>query len=150
MYRITFHKFHDIFYILFRPFIPRRCVRGALGALLYLVVLGFFARPIFALLGGTGEALEGAVIYAAIAFGGATATWAFYLLSAILRGTGDTVTPARAIVVGCAVQVPLSGILTLGWGSFSGFGIAGPAIAMVVCHGGASEELDHFCLLMCA
>ncbi|MBI09574.1 MAG: multidrug transporter [Rhodospirillaceae bacterium] len=114
---------------------------GVLGALLYMVVLGFFARPIFALLGGTGEALEGAVIYAAIAFGGATATWAFYLLSAILRGTGDTVTPARAIVVGCAVQVPLSGILTLGWGPFSGFGIAGPAIAMVVCHGGASLYL---------
>ena len=110
---------------------------AGIGAFAYMVVLGIFARPIFALLGGTGEALEGAVVYAAIAFGGAAATWAFYVLSAILRGTGDTVTPARVIIAGSAVQVALSGALTLGWGPFPKLGIAGPATAMVVCHGGA-------------
>ena len=114
---------------------------GGFGALAYMVVLGAFARPIFALLGGTGQALEGAVLYAAIAFGGAAATWAFYVFSAILRGTGDTVIPARAIVAGSVIQVVLSGVLTLGWGPFPGLGIAGPAIAMIVCHGGAALYL---------
>ena len=114
---------------------------GGLGTVIYMVVLGFFARPIFTALGGTGEALEGAVLYAAIAFGGAAATWTFYVLSAIVRGTGDTVTPARAIIVGSAVQVALSGALTLGWGPFPKFGIAGPATAMILCHGGAALYL---------
>lgn len=116
-------------------------VIAVLGALIYLGTLGFFSRPIFALLGGTGEALDGAVLYAGIAFGGGIATWAFYVLSAVLRGTGDTVTPARAIIAGSVAQIGLSGALTLGWGPFPSIGIAGPATAMVVCHGNAALYL---------
>ncbi len=114
---------------------------GGLMSLLYTLTFGFFSRPIFALLGGTGEALDGAVAYAGISFGGAIATWCLYTLSAILRGTGDTATPARAIIAGSAAQIGLSGALTLGWGPFPGLGVAGPATAMVVCHGGAAIYL---------
>lgn len=121
---------------------------AGIGALIYALTLGLFSRPIFALLGGTGKALEGAVLYAGIAFGGAIVTWAFYVLSAILRGTGDTVTPARAIIAGSIAQVGLSGALTLGWGPFPSLGIAGPATAMIVCHGGAAAYLV-FCLVQC-
>lgn len=87
---------------------------AGIGALIYALTLGLFSRPIFALLGGTGAALDGAVLYAGIAFGGGIATWSFYVLSAIMRGTGDTVTPARAIIAGSVAQVGLSGALTLG------------------------------------
>ena len=52
------------------------------------------------------------------------ATLAFYVLSAIVCGTGDTVTPARTIIVGSAVQVALSGALTLGRGPFPKFWLA--------------------------
>lgn len=108
----------------------------ALG-LAFTVVLAIFARPVFSLMGAEGDALNGAVQYARIAFGGALAVCLSWILAAILRGAGDTVTPARAIVLASLSQIVLSGVLTLGVGSFAGIGIAGPAVAFVVCQGGA-------------
>ena len=101
----------------------------------FMIVLGLFARPIFALLGGKGGALAGAVAYAGIAFGGAATIWFVYVLSAILRGTGDTVTPARAIVTASIAQIFLSGALTLGWFGLPNLGVTGVATALIVCHG---------------
>ena len=39
-------------------------------SIIFLLVLGIFPQQIYALLGGTGEALNGAVLYSKIAFGG--------------------------------------------------------------------------------
>ena len=83
-------------------------------SMFFVLVLGLFSTPILTLLGGEGEALDGAVAYARIAFGGAAVIWLFFVLSAVLRGTGDTVTPAHAITVASIAQVALSGALTLG------------------------------------
>ena len=113
-------------------------------AALYMGVLGIYSREVFGLIGGSGQVLEGAVLYAAIAFGGAPSLWLLWVLSAVLRGTGDTVTPARAIIAGSTAQVALSGTLTLGWGPFPALGIAGPATAMVLCLGAASLYLLYF------
>ncbi|MGI9477349.1 MAG: MATE family efflux transporter [Hyphomicrobiaceae bacterium] len=104
-------------------------------SLVYVVGLGVFARPIFAMLGGEGDVLSGAVAYAQIAFGGATVMWLFYVSAAILRGTGDTKTPARGMIVSSIAQIALSGVLTLGAGPVPAFGVVGPAIAIVVCQG---------------
>lgn len=106
-------------------------------SMFFVVVLVLFSKPVFALLGGTGEALDGAVAYARIAFGGAVVIWLLFVLSAVLRGTGDTVTPARAITVASIAQVALSGALTLGWVGLPALGIVGPAIAMILCQGSA-------------
>lgn len=110
-------------------------------ALVFAIVLGLFSRPIFSILGGKGEALEGAVRYARIAFGGGVAIWLLFVLSAVLRGTGDTVTPARAMIVCAVCQIGLSGALTLGWGPFPALGIAGPATALIVCQGTGAAYL---------
>ena len=107
----------------------------------FVVCLGLAPTPIFALLGGSGEALDGAVLFARIAFGGAMTTWLLYVLAAILRGMGDTATPARAIIAASLVQIALSGILTLGLGPFPGTGLIGPAIAIVTCQGAAALYL---------
>ena len=104
-------------------------------SLIYVIVLGLFARPIFELLGGEGAALDGAVAYARIAFGGAASIWFVFVLSAILRGTGDTATPARAIATAGVAQIFLCGTLTLGWFGFPALGVAGTATAMVICQG---------------
>jgi putative MATE family efflux protein len=104
-------------------------------SMFFVLVLGLFSTPLFTLLGGEGEALDGAVAYARIAFGGAAVIWLLFVLSAVLRGTGDTVTPARAITVASIAQVALSGALTLGWGGLPALGIIGPAIALIICHG---------------
>lgn len=104
-------------------------------SLFFVVFLGLLPGPIFAMLGGKGEVLSGAIAYARVAFGGATIIWLFYVLSAILRGTGDTRTPARAIITSSIVQIGLAGLLTLGYGPVPSFGVVGPAIAIVVCQG---------------
>lgn len=106
-------------------------------AAFYLVVLGVFGRPIFDLLGGSGEALDGAVAYAAVLFGGGVAHWLLFIMAAILRGAGDTATPAKAMIVCSVAQVALSCALTLGLGPFPSLGVVGPAAALVICHGAA-------------
>ena len=106
---------------------------AGLMSLIFVLALGIFARQIFSLLGGTGETLNGAVLYSGIAFGGSASIFVLWILAAILRGTGDTATPARVIIIGSVVQIFLSGALTLGWGPFPIIGIAGPATSMVFC-----------------
>ena len=114
---------------------------AAAMSVLYMIVLGLFARPVFVLLGGEGAALDGAVAYARIAFGGAASIWFVFALSAILRGTGDTATPARAIATASVAQLILCGALTLGWFGLPAMGVAGTATAMVVCQGLAAVYL---------
>ena len=111
---------------------------------IFVIVLGLFARPVFELLGGEGEALDGAVTYARIVFGGAFTTWFVFILSAICRGMGDTVTPARAIGTASLIQIFLSGALTLGWLGLPKLGIAGAATAWVICQGAAVAYLAAF------
>ncbi|WP_281020086.1 MATE family efflux transporter [Minwuia sp. IMCC3060] len=113
---------------------------------IFMVVLGLFPRPIFMRLGGEGAALDGAVAYARIAFGGGAATWFLFVIAAVHRGAGDTVTPARAITVAAVIQVVLSGALTLGWFGAPRLGLVGTAAAMVVCQGSAALYLT-VCLL---
>lgn len=114
---------------------------GAAMALIFTVTLGLFSRPIFSLMGGVGEALNGAVLYGRIVFGAALTLWLMWVLSAVIRGTGDTVTPAWAMLLSGFAQIGLSGALTLGWGPFPALGIAGPATALVICQGLAAAYL---------
>ncbi|MEZ5857219.1 MAG: MATE family efflux transporter [Hyphomicrobiaceae bacterium] len=107
-------------------------------SLVFVVALGLFCRPVFSVLGAKGEVLEGAVRYARLAFGGATVTWLFYALAAVLRGTGDTTTPARAIIASSMAQVALSGLFTLGSGPIPALGIIGPPAAFILCQGAAA------------
>ena len=111
-------------------------VIGISMSLLFILTLGLFSQEIFQGMGGTGEVLTGAVSYAQIAFGGSTVTWMLYIMAAVFRGSGDTLTPARIFIIGCSCQIFFSGAFTLGWGPFPEMGVIGPAIAMVVCHAG--------------
>ena len=49
-----------------------------------------------------------------------------------LRGSGNTLAPAIALVVAALIQVPLSGALTLGWGPFPALGMRGAALSYVI------------------
>lgn len=114
---------------------------GATMSLLFMLVLGAFAAPVFALIGARSAALQGAVQYAHIVFGGAAAIWLTFVSAAILRGTGDTATPSKAITIGSVAQLALSGVLTLGYGPISPHGVTGPAIAMLIAQGGVGVFL---------
>jgi len=108
----------------------------ALGmSALFVLALSVMARDAFGMLGGNARVLDGAVAYAEIAFGGAIAMWLANTFASILRGTGNMSIPAIALVSGSAIQIILSGALTLGWGPFPELGIRGPAIALTAAFG---------------
>lgn len=110
---------------------------GAAFSLLAWTVAPAFYR----LLGGTGMALERALEFSNVWYGGAIALWLNAFFAAILRGSGDAATPARVLVVASLVYVPLSGVLALGVGPWHGLGIVGPAIASIVTTTGSALVL---------
>ena len=108
-------------------------------SVLYVLVLGVSVEPIR--LDGRNMGPRLIVDYAQIMFGGAAATWFSWVTSAIHRGVGDTVTPARAIAVASTVQIALSGVFTLGWLGMPKLGVAGLQLPGVLCQGVAAFYL---------
>ncbi|HXR58573.1 MAG TPA: MATE family efflux transporter [Burkholderiales bacterium] len=100
----------------------------AAGFTLVLLTLG---PSIYRLLGGGGEALGHALTYSNVVFAGALGVWLANTFASIMRGSGNTLVPALALVAAAILQIPLSGALTLGWGPFPALGIAGAATAYV-------------------
>lgn len=95
-----------------------------------LLILAFGAT-LYRLLGGEGESLANALAYSNVLFGGAITVWLANTLASVLRGSGNMLVPALALIGAAVIQVPLSGWLVLG----SGLGIAGAAIAYVSAFG---------------
>ncbi|WP_158965530.1 MATE family efflux transporter [Chachezhania sediminis] len=104
-------------------------------AVLSAVLMAVLGAPIFRLLGGQGGALDAALGYAAIYFPLCIAIWLANASFSLMRGTGDMLTPSLVLTAVCAVSVPLSGALSLGWGPFPGLGIAGLALGQTSAFG---------------
>lgn len=100
-------------------------ILAVLAALFFQTVSANFAGAIAAAIGAEGESLLQAVRYADVVFPGIITVWLFNIFSSLLRGAGDMKTPAMAMVLAAAVQVGVSGVLTLGWFGFPALGIAG-------------------------
>ena len=90
------------------------------------------AGTIYGALGGSGRALDGAEAFATVLFLGCVAHWVANSMASVLRGTGDMKTPGYALVATAALQIPLTGALTLGWFGLPALGIRGPAAASVI------------------
>lgn len=97
-----------------------------------------FGQGIYRLLGGEGAALAAALAYSNVLFGGAVLVWIANTFASVLRGTGNTLVPALALVAASLVHIPLSAALILGWGPFPQMGIAGAGLAYIVGFGLAS------------
>ncbi len=115
-------------------------IAAAMGAAFTLVLLAF-GRPLYRLLGGEGAAIESALAYSNAVFTGAIMVWVANTFCAILRGTGNTLAPAVALMAAATVHLPLSGSLVLGWGPLPRLGIAGAGIAYVTTFGLAALVL---------
>jgi putative MATE family efflux protein len=113
------------------------CFTGAL-------VLG--GPRLYQAMGGTGPALDAAIAYSNVVFGGAAAYWVFNTLGSIVRGTGNMALPAAAMIGGAALYVGLSPALILGWGPFPSLGIAGAAAASLASFGLGALALVAFLL----
>ena len=90
------------------------------------------APSVYGLMGGQGDALAQALALSNLWFAGAALAWVSSFFAALLRGSGDSATPARYGLLASVVYVPLSGVLALGGAGWSGFGIEGVAMASLV------------------
>jgi putative MATE family efflux protein len=106
-------------------------VIAAVFALVFTVAVLVGGRWLYTRMGGTGGALEAAMVYSNWVFAGAVLVWIFNTLSAVIRGTGNMAVPANVTVLGALALLPLSPLLIFGWGPLPGLGIAGGAIALL-------------------
>jgi putative MATE family efflux protein len=119
----------------------RRADADALALHALVIALGFGAaftlgvlsagRWMYAAMGGSGDALEAALVYSNWVFAGALLIWLFNSLAAVIRGTGNMALPALVTCAGVVILVPLSPALIFGWGPLPALGIAGGAAALV-------------------
>ena len=111
----------------------------ALGmGLAFTVLLLAFGRWIYALLGARDEVIGHALAYSDILFSGAVLVWLANAFASILRGSGNTLVPALALIGAAFIHVTLSYGLVLGLGPLPKLGIAGAGVAYVVAAGCAA------------
>jgi putative MATE family efflux protein len=106
-------------------------IAGCMG-LAFSAVLFALGPGIYRLLGGKSQVLEQALRYSNVLFAGAVLVWFANTLASLLRGAGNTMVPAIALIAGALVQIPLSGMLVLGVAPLPRLGIAGAGIAYVI------------------
>ena len=105
---------------------------AAVFALDFMVTVVAGGRWLYTRMGGSGGALDAAMVYSNWVFGGALLVWLFNTLSAVIRGAGNMALPAYVTVAGAVLLLPLSPLLIFGWGPLPGLGIAGGAIALLL------------------
>jgi len=105
-----------------------------MGLAFSLLVVSF-GRNLYSLLGGHDDTLANALAYSNVVFAGAVVVWIANTLSSVLRGTGNMLLPALALIGAAVVHVPLSGSLVLGLGPLPRLGIAGAGVAYVTTFG---------------
>lgn len=107
-------------------------VVGVGAGLLYSAVFLAGGRYFYQWLGGQGEALDEAVRYAQVLFSGALFVWLINTLASVLRGTGNMRAPSTALMLTSALQIVLSGVLSLGAGPIPALGMVGVAWGHII------------------
>jgi putative MATE family efflux protein len=108
------------------------------GLLIGLVLAGLFAlvmlswgKEVYSAMGGKGAALDAALAYSAVLFGGSLVTWWLNVLAAIVRGSGNMVLPSAMMVTTALIHLATCPLLVFGWGPVSGLGVVGAAISTI-------------------
>ena len=112
---------------------------GLAMGLFFTLLLTVFGGALFHLLGGRGETLRLASLYAGIVFATATAIWLTNIFASVLRGSGNMVGPSAVMMAGAALQVVIGGAFCFGWGPAPRLGIVGVGLgqAITACVGAA-------------
>ncbi len=103
---------------------------------LLLATAGFFAaRPILTLMGAENDLIAAAASYLKIIYAGIPLMFGTFVVTALLNGVGDTVTPMILMAVSVGLNLVLDPFLIFGWGPFPAWGVAGAAVATVFSRG---------------
>ncbi len=105
---------------------------AAIAAALFTLAQAGFGRAVYAVMGGRGGALDEALAYSNVLFGGAAVIWFTNVLAGIVRGSGNMLLPSLALLGTALAHIVLCPLLVFGWGPMHGLGIAGAAASTLI------------------
>ena len=103
-----------------------------IGGIVVAILGAVFARQLMQLLGAPENILELATGYARIMFIGMPGFFIFMIITSMLRGVGDTMTPLIALTLSIAGGLVVTPGLILGWFGLPPLGVAAAAIAFII------------------
>ncbi|KQP12149.1 hypothetical protein ASF43_21775 [Pseudorhodoferax sp. Leaf267] len=119
---------------------------AAVAAALFTLVLLGFGPTVYGAMGGRGAALDAALAYSNVIFGGAIAIWAINVLAGIVRGSGNMLLPSLGLLAATLVHLALCPLLVFGWGPVPALGIAGAAWSTLTVNAGTAAVLVAYLL----
>lgn len=108
---------------------------GLLIVLIFVIIGQFTIRPLFTVLGASGETLDDVVSYMRIWYFGVPFVVFPMIGNNIVRATGDTFMPGMLMLSSAAINIILDPLLIFGIGPFPHMGIRGAALATVLARG---------------
>jgi putative MATE family efflux protein len=91
----------------------------------------FFTEPLMRLLGAPENVLQQSVGYGRIMLIGMPGFFVFLIVTSVLRGVGDTITPLISLVLSLLVGLVVTPALILGWGGLPRIGVDAAAVAFI-------------------
>jgi putative MATE family efflux protein len=104
---------------------------GLIGGLVVAVFGGTFAHHLLEVLATPQDIMVNATAYSRVMLYAMPGFFAFMLLTSIMRGVGDTVTPLFALIVSTIVGLIVTPALILGWGGLPRMGVVSAAIGSI-------------------
>jgi putative MATE family efflux protein len=93
------------------------------------------AGPVMVVMGAGPSLIGPATGYLRIIYAGIPAMFGLFIVTALLNGVGDTVTPMKLMGISVALNVILDPLFIFGWGPFPRWQVAGAAVATVLSRG---------------
>ena len=119
-------------------------VIGLAMGLLFTLLFGVFRMELLQTIGGSGEALNQAALFAAVAFAGSVSIWLTNAFASVIRGAGNMKTPSAVLLTVSLFQVVLGGSLGLGWGPVPRLGMVGVALGQLIAFTGGALFLGWY------
>lgn len=107
---------------------------GSLSLLIMIIGI-LFSKEMITLMGADANIVDDAAGYLRIIFAGMPFMFGFFIFSSILRGIGDTITPAIMMFASVVLNIILDPLLIFGIGPFPELGVQGAAVATVFSRG---------------
>jgi putative MATE family efflux protein len=105
---------------------------GALLGCAVALVGGSYAHAMLQALGTPPDILPEATRYARVMLMAVPARFVFILATSMLRGTGDTVTPLKALILSSTLGLTLTPAFIRGWAGLPQLGVTSPAWATLI------------------
>jgi putative MATE family efflux protein len=102
-----------------------------LAGLVVALIGALFTRQIMTVLGVPANILEQSTAYGQIILIGMPGFFVFLIVTSILRGVGDTVTPLFSLLISIAVGLVVTPAFIMGWGGLPKLGLLSAAVAFI-------------------